>query len=123
MKKRFLMKQQQILFVLGVCTTTASLLYSENAEQRTDWRVYNGSPGGSHYSSLKQINRTNVGRLQVAWTFDAGDGAGTLETNPIIVNGILYGNTTTHKVFALNAAAGKQIWVFDSGMQGRGPNR
>jgi quinoprotein glucose dehydrogenase len=122
-EKRFLMKRQQILFVLGVCATTASLLFSQYAPQNTDWRVYNGSPGGSHYSGLKQINQTNVGQLQVAWTYDAGDGAGTLETNPIIVNGFLYGNTTTHKVFALNAATGKQIWMFDSGMQGRGPNR
>src|SRR5712691_12814654 len=108
MKKRFLMKQQQILFVLGVCTTTASLLYSQNAERKTDWRVYNGSRGGSHYSSLKQINQTNVGQLQVAWTFDAGDGAGTLETNPIIVNGILYGNTTTHKCSRLTPRRGSR---------------
>jgi len=105
------------------CIAAACLLYSQAAKQNTDWRVYNGSPGGSHYSSLKQINQTNVGQLQVAWSFDAGDGPGTLETNPIVVNGILYGNTTTHKVFALNAATGAQKWNFDSGTPGRGPNR
>jgi quinoprotein glucose dehydrogenase len=74
-------------------------------------------------SSLKQINQSNVAQLQIVWSFDAGDGAGTLETNPIEVNGILYGNTTSHKVFALNAATGKQVWMFDSDTPGRGPNR
>jgi len=98
-------------------------LVSQNAKESTEWRVYNGSPGASHYSSLKQINQRNVAQLQIAWSFDAGDGAGTLETNPIEVNGILYGNTTSHKVFALNAATGKQVWMFGSDTPGRGPNR
>jgi quinoprotein glucose dehydrogenase len=117
------MKQHQIAFVFVACASTVSLLYSQNARQNTDWRVYNGSSGGSHYSSLKQINQANVGQLQVAWTFDAGDGPGTLETNPIVVNGILYGYTTGQKVFAVNAATGVRIWQFDSGELGRGNNR
>ena len=117
------MKYLQIGWLLAGCLATISALDSQTAKEATEWRVYNGSQGGSHYSSLKQINQSNVGQLQVAWSFDAGDGAGTLETNPIVVNGILYGNTTSHQVFALNAATGKQIWMFDSGTAGRGGNR
>src|ERR1700730_6945094 len=109
-------------FLVG-CLFATSLLYPQSGRETGEWPVYDGSSGGSHYSNLKQINQSNVGQLQVAWTFDAGDGPGTLETNPIIVNGILYGNTTTHKAFALNAATGKQIWRFDAGIPGRGPNR
>ena len=82
-----------------------------------------GNSNGIRYSKLKQINASNVSQLQVAWTYDAADGPGSLETNPIIVNGILYANTPTHKVFALNAATGQQLWLFDSGLVGRGPNR
>ena len=75
------MKNRTIGYCCAGCVAAAGLLYSQAARRNTDWRVYNGSPGGSHYSSLKQINQTNVGRLQVAWSFDAGDGPGTLETN------------------------------------------
>ena len=67
------------------------------------------------YSPLKQINASNVNQLQVAWTYDVSDAAGTLETNPIDVNGVLYGYTPGQKVFAVNAATGQQIWLFDSG--------
>ena len=42
-------------------------------KEAQDWRVYNGGPENIHYSKLAQINRENVSRLQVAWTFDAGD--------------------------------------------------
>ena len=88
-----------------------------------DWKVYGGGPDDIRYSSLKQINTANVSQLEVAWTYDAGDGAGVAECNPIIVDGVLYATTPKHKVVALNAATGKLVWTFDSGIVGRGPNR
>jgi quinoprotein glucose dehydrogenase len=106
-----------------VCLFTIFLLYSADGRKTGEWPVYGGSPGSLRYSNLKQINQVNVRQLQIAWTFDAGDGAGGLETNPIIVDGILYANTPKHKVFALNAATGEQHWMFDPGIAGRGPNR
>ena len=75
------------------------------------------------YSPLKQINASNVNQLQVAWTYDVSDGPGTLETNPIIVNGVLYGYTPAQRVFAVNAATGSRLWKFDSGAPARGNNR
>src|ERR1700689_1281973 len=45
-----------------------------------DWATYDGEPNGDHYSVLKQINRDNVSKLTVAWTYATGD-AGSLETN------------------------------------------
>ena len=67
------------------------------------------------YSPLTQINRANVKRLQVAWTFDARDGTvGTeLEVNPIVVHGVLYATTASLNVVALNAATGQLVWRFD----------
>ena len=88
-----------------------------------EWPVVAGGPGGMRYSPLKQINASNVNQLQVAWTYDVSDGAGTLETNPIIVNGVLYGYTPAQKIFAVNAATGQQLWQFDSGAPARGNNR
>src|SRR5215472_14583677 len=87
-----------------------------------DWRAYGGGPAGIRYSPLEQINRSNVGRLRVAWSFDTRDGPGDPQTQPIVLENTLYGVTPTHKVIALDAASGRLLWTFDSGMRGRGPN-
>ena len=88
-----------------------------------DWPAYGGGPAGIRYSPLEQINRSNVARLKVAWSFDTQETPGDSQTQPIMVNGVLYGITPTHKAIALDAASGKLLWTFDSGMRGRGPNR
>ncbi len=87
-----------------------------------DWPVYGGTPENNRYSPLTQINRGNVQRLQVAWSFDTEEPGG-LQTSPIVVEGVLYGLTPTQKVFALNAATGKLLWKFDSGIRGTQPDR
>ena len=88
-----------------------------------DWPAYGGGPAGTRYSSLKQINRSNVGRLEVAWTWDADEGRGDPQTQPIVIDGVLYGVTPRHKIVALDAATGKLLWKFDSGIAARGANR
>ena len=87
-----------------------------------DWRVYGGGPENNHYSSLTQINRDNVKRLELAWTFDTGE-KGDLQTSPLAIDGVLYGITPTQKIFALDAATGKLLWKFDSGTEGKQPDR
>jgi len=84
--------------------------------------VYGGDPENTHYSPLTQINRENVKDLRVAWKYDTGE-AGGLETSPLIVDGALYGITPSQKIFALNAATGKLLWKFDSGIAGTQPDR
>jgi glucose dehydrogenase len=81
-----------------------------------------GDPGNSHYSKLKQINRSNVTRLQVAWTFETEENGG-LETTPIILDGVLYALTPKQKVVALDGETGRLLWRFDSGINGTGPDR
>ena len=61
-------------------------------------------------------------QLEVAWTFDTEEEGG-LQTSPIVVDGVLYGLTPSQKVFALNAATGKLLWKFDSGIKGTQPDR
>jgi quinoprotein glucose dehydrogenase len=79
------------------------------------WSVYNGDPGGLHYSSLDQINRANVARLKLAWRYDSGDEfpASEMECNPIVVDGILYATTPKLRVVALHADSGKLLWSFN----------
>jgi len=81
-----------------------------------------GDPGNSHYSSLKQINRSNVQKLQIAWEFDTGQPGG-LETTPIVVDGILYAFTPSQQLIALDGATGKLLWKFDSTIKGTQPDR
>jgi quinoprotein glucose dehydrogenase len=88
-----------------------------------DWPAYGGNAEGTRYSGLKEIDRSNVGQLQVAWTYDSDDGTGDPQTQPIVVDGVMYGVTPRHKVIALDAATGKLLWRFDSGIKSSGANR
>jgi glucose dehydrogenase len=83
-------------------------------EAYSTWRMNGGGPDNIHYSVLKQINRSNVSQLKVAWEYDTGDAFkdSEMECNPIIVHGILYATSPKLRVFALNAANGKLIWSF-----------
>ncbi len=91
--------------------------------QDRNWPAYGGGPSETRYSDLKQINRSNVSKLQVAWTYDTADGSGDPQTQPIMVDGVLFGLTPKHKTVALDASTGKLLWRFDSGVLGRGANR
>ena len=83
----------------------------------TKWTVYNGGNDNIKYSSLKQINRKNVKNLQVAWTYSSTQASETnrtdMKVNPLIVNGIMYGLNPELKLFAIDAATGKEKWVYD----------
>ena len=77
-----------------------------------DWPVYLGHKTSNHYSTLKQINKDNVARLQMAWTYETGD-TGEFQSNNLIIDGVLYSASPARNVVALNAATGKEIWRFD----------
>ena len=77
-----------------------------------DWPSYLGDQARTHYSTLTRINRQNVGRLQVAWTFDTGT-KGEYQSNNLIVDGVLYTAAPDRKIIALDAATGRERWRFD----------
>ena len=112
------------LRVLGLAFSVlfSALLAAQTAARSVDWPVYGGQSEGQHYSPLRQINRANVDRLKVAWTFDTGE-RGDIQTNPLIVGGTLYAYTPSQKVIALDAATGRLKWQFDSGINGWQPAR
>jgi alcohol dehydrogenase (cytochrome c) len=77
---------------------------------QTGWPSYDGADSGNRYSSLKQIDRTNVKSLRAEWIF-AMDDTTPLETTPLVVQGIMY-VTTANQCFALDAGSGREIWHF-----------
>lgn len=108
-----------------VCSLLAMVVtvsLAPGAAPSRDWPAYGGTVEQTRYSDLRHITRANVHQLDVAWTHDTGE-TGGLQTQPIVVDGVLYGVTPSDRIFALNAATGDRIWIFDSGVKGRGPNR
>lgn len=76
------------------------------------WHGSHGGPASIRYSTLDQINRGNVHRLRVAWTYRSGDGPGLVQCNPIIVDGVMFAPTAGKNMVALDAATGREIWRF-----------
>ena len=89
----------------------------ESGVAQRDWPAYGGNSEGTRYSTLTQIDRSNVGRLKVAWQFDSGDSSssGRFQAQPIVVDGILYTVTPGSGVVALDGATGKLKWSWKSG--------
>ncbi|HTS30406.1 MAG TPA: pyrroloquinoline quinone-dependent dehydrogenase [Bryobacteraceae bacterium] len=94
-----------------LCSAAASAVLAWPADLRSfaGWTQYGGGPDSSQYSSLKQINRSNVSRLEVAWTYPSGEGRYTF--NPIVIDHTMYVLANKSSVVALDAATGKEIWT------------
>ncbi len=99
------------------------------ASKDWEWRDYLGDPGRSHHSPLAQIDRANVARLEPVWSYDTGpldSSLSQIQSNPIVVDGVLFGTTPRSQVFALDAATGRERWRFDpiaKGSAAQGHNR
>ena len=120
--QRFLKYFALVLSVLLVAWLAAQERPANSSTEQRDWPAYGGGPEDTRYSPLSQINRGNVKNLQVAWSYDTGESGG-LQTSPIVVNGLLYGITPSEKIFALDAASGKELWKFNSGSPSGQANR
>jgi len=100
------------------------LLLFAPAASAQEWRFYGGDAGGTRFSPLQQINRSNVAKLQRAWTYHFGepDRGGNetdrhpvapFESTPLVIDGVLYFSTPSNRVIALDPENGKEIWQFD----------
>src|SRR5436190_10907343 len=92
------------------------VLYAAGTTPDVWWPV-NGGPGNIRYSRLDGITPRNVARLQPAWTYDSHDAVqgSEMQSNPIVVDRVLYATTPTMHVVALDAATGRELWTFDPG--------
>jgi quinoprotein glucose dehydrogenase len=86
-----------------------------------EWPYYGHDAGGTRFSPLTQINRENVARLKVAWTFHTGDISeghkvrkrSGFESTPLLVDHTLYLTTPFNRVIALDPETGAQRWAYD----------
>lgn len=107
--------------------TAAVLLLSLGllfAQPAGEWVAYGRDSGGSRYSPLDQIDRTNVSALKTAWTYRTGEnGQGArsgskraFEVTPLMVEGRLYLTTPFNRVIALDPEKGTEVWSYDPGV-------
>jgi len=120
--RRTAVRVRRGIFLLSISCAMCAAMTAPSAAQTVDWSAYNGGANGDHYSPLKQIDRSNVTKLTLAWRFDTGE-AGGIQANPLIVGRTLYAYTPTQKIVALDAATGALKWKFDSGVVGSQPAR
>jgi len=115
-RRRFLKRSAGILVAPALRSTRATLGLARPSGSG-DWRYYGGDPGTMRYSTLNQINRSNVRDLRVAWTYHTHDALKrprtTIECTPIVVDGVMYITTARLKACALDAASGALLWQLD----------
>lgn len=109
-------RTDNLRFAAALCIMAGLLSCQQEKESSLqfagkDWPEYLGGPGRNHYSTLDQIDSTNVDRLEVAWVHHTGD-YGELQCNLLEVNGTLYGTTAACEAFALDATTGTELWRF-----------
>ena len=112
----------------AICVVTFALTFPgrSTAQPAADlsWPTYGGDPGGSRYSEAAQMNRSNVNRLKVAWTYRTGSneipskliGKAAFEATPILVDGKLFLSTPYNHVIALDPGTGAKLWEYDPGV-------
>ena len=119
--------KKSLLFAASLSFLLSCPAVPEDEKQGVDWPVYGGDPGGMKYSSLTQINRSNVQRLELAWTWKTGEEPipepsgptwdkvrpGPFEATPLMIGDTLYLSTPYNRVVALDASTGAELWSYD----------
>lgn len=107
---------------LALCPLAAGLiLAAAPARGMVEWPYYGGDQAATHYSTVGDINRGNVGSLSVAWTWHTGEAPlpqfhtqpGSFENTPLMIDNMLYVSTPYNRVVALDAESGRERWSYD----------
>ena len=106
-------KTSSVIACVGLTTLVGVAGTSVSGQSPREWRDYAGGPDSSKFVAAKQITKSNVRQLQVAWAYPGGQ----TDFNPLVVRGMVYGRGPNGSFVALDAATGKQIWIHE-GVQG-----
>ena len=89
----------------------------DSDEKYASWSSYSGDPTGSKYSSLDQINTTNVKNLKLLWTYELFDKKQNhrngIQCNPIVIDDRIYMIGPDFKVHSIDSKNGNLIWKYD----------
>ncbi|HTI10768.1 MAG TPA: PQQ-binding-like beta-propeller repeat protein [Puia sp.] len=104
------------LFVIAVLALPGCQPSTPPTNDFATWQIAGGNADGNKYSSLAQIDTSNVQQLRVAWIYHTRDldtaAHSQIQCNPIIVNGTLYATSPQLKLVALDAATGQLKWSY-----------
>ena len=104
------MRTRPNFIALAILATLAIAFGQSGSRKRpyTEWSDYGGSPDSMQYSALKQINKSNVNKLELAW-FHPTPGP-TAAFNPVVMDGVMYALGSNRTIIAVDAATGQQKW-------------
>ena len=85
------------------------------ADEPGEWFTNGGDGSGAYHSSLSSINDRNVDRLGFAWEYALHSTRG-LEATPVVIDGTLFTAGNWGRVYALDAATGRELWTYDPGV-------
>jgi quinohemoprotein ethanol dehydrogenase len=88
------------------------------AGEPDQWITPGRDASGTYYSPLKDINAGNVGKLGFAWDYRLGTNRGQ-ESTPLVIDGVMYATSNFGRVYALDAASGKELWTYDPHIDGQ----
>jgi quinoprotein glucose dehydrogenase len=101
----------QYSMILLMAAAGWTLAASPPASTHAGWREYAGAADSAQYSDLRQISKSNVAQLEVAWTYSTGDNR-KYSFNPIVVDGLMYVLAKNNSLVALDAATGREVWTW-----------
>ena len=110
------MSYSRIKFIALLTFAFASIAQAKGAV--VEWPVHGGTNLEQRFSPLDEINTNNVSKLGLGWSFEFDTKRGQ-EATPIVTGGVMYISTAWSKVYALDAATGRQLWKYDSEVAGR----
>lgn len=100
-----------LLLALAACGRSGDAP-PQQAVAADEWTNPGGDAGKTHHSTLTDINPGNVSRLGLAWQAELGTNRG-LEATPVEAGGVLYTSGVAGRVYAWDAANGKELWRFE----------
>jgi quinohemoprotein ethanol dehydrogenase len=83
------------------------------------WLTAGRDAAGTYYSPLEDINAGNVGKLGFAWDYRLATNHRGLEATPLVIDGVMYASGNFGRVYALDAASGKELWTYAPEVDGR----
>ena len=90
-----------------------------NADRESgNWMSYGRTYDEQRYSPLDRIGAANIGTLGLAWYYDLDTAARAQESTPLVIDGVMYVTSAWSKVFALDAATGRELWRYDPKVPG-----